>query len=100
MTPFAGVLADDRILPGDANDDYTHDEALGGVPQVPMAVLLPETTDEVAEILRVCNEQGIAVTGTPCSLARARMPATSLVFDGRTTAAGRCQVAVSASSCP
>ena len=73
---FTKALAGDRILSGEANDDYTHDEALGGVPQVPLAVLLPETTDEVAEILRICNEHGIAVTarGSGTGLSGAATP--------------------------
>ena len=73
---FADVLPADRILAGDANEDYTHDESLGGVPQVPLAVLLPETTDEVAEILRTCNEHGIPVTarGSGTGLSGAAIP--------------------------
>ena len=35
----------DRILAGDAHDEYTHDEALGATPVVPIAVLLPETAE-------------------------------------------------------
>ncbi|HEX4906544.1 MAG TPA: FAD-linked oxidase C-terminal domain-containing protein [Acidimicrobiales bacterium] len=73
---FADVLTPDRVLPGDANEDYTHDEALGGVPQVPMAVLLPETTAEVADIIRICNEQRIPVTarGSGTGLSGAAIP--------------------------
>jgi glycolate oxidase len=75
-TLFDGVLAADRILAGDANDDYHHDEALGGVAVVPMAVLLPETTDEVAAILRVCDEHRIPVTarGSGTGLSGAAIP--------------------------
>ena len=75
-SPFADVLAADRVLAGDANDDYSHDEALGGVPVTPAAVLLPETTDEVAAILRICNEQGIPVTarGSGTGLSGAAIP--------------------------
>ena len=32
---FEGVLPADRILAGDAHDDYSHDEALGATPRVP-----------------------------------------------------------------
>jgi glycolate oxidase len=73
---FDGALAADRILAGDANDDYHHDEALGGVAVVPMAVLLPETTDEVAAILRVCDEHRIPVTarGSGTGLSGAAIP--------------------------
>lgn len=76
MTVFDGVLSAERILGGDANDDYTHDEALGGVPQEPIAVLLPETTDEVAAILRVCDEHRIPVTarGSGTGLSGAAIP--------------------------
>jgi glycolate oxidase len=73
---FDGVLPADRILAGDANDDYHHDEALGGVAAVPMAVLLPETTDEVAAILRACDEHRIPVTarGSGTGLSGAAIP--------------------------
>ena len=60
---FEGVLPADRILAGEAHEDYSHDEALGATPCVPVAVLLPETTDEVAAILRVCDQHRIPVTG-------------------------------------
>ena len=74
--PFADVLPADRILAGDANEDYTHDEALGGVPQVPLAVLLPETADEVAAIVRTCNEHRIPLTarGSGTGLSGAAIP--------------------------
>jgi glycolate oxidase len=75
-TVFDEILSADRILAGDANDDYTHDEALGGVPQEPSAVLLPETTGEVAAILRACTEHRIAVTarGSGTGLSGAAIP--------------------------
>ena len=77
MQAFAGALPDDRILPGDANDDYTHDEALGSAPVTPLAVLLPETTDEVARIVAIANEHGIPVTarGSGTGLSGAAVPA-------------------------
>ena len=71
---FDGVLPADRILAGDASDDYCHDETLGATPVVPMAVLLPETASEVAAILRLCDEHRIAVTARG-SGAGARLPA-------------------------
>lgn len=73
---FASVLPPERVLAGDAHDDYTHDEALGGVPQVPRAVLLPETTEEVAALLRVCDEHRIPVTarGSGTGLSGAAIP--------------------------
>jgi glycolate oxidase len=59
---FDGVLPADRILTGADHEDYSHDEALGGIAVTPRAVLLPETTDEVAAILKTCDEHGIPVT--------------------------------------
>lgn len=73
---FDAVLSSDRILDGNAKDDYTHDEALGGVPQVPLAVLLPETTEDVSAILKVCNDNAIPVTarGSGTGLSGAAIP--------------------------
>src|SRR5580704_10892031 len=59
---LAAVTAPDRVLPGDANDDYSHDEALPGKPQRPLAVVFPTTTAEVAAILRIASEHLIPVT--------------------------------------
>jgi glycolate oxidase len=74
---FAEILAADRILVGSAvSEDYGHDEALGSVPVQPDAVLLPETTADVAAILRTANEHGIAVTarGSGTGLSGAAIP--------------------------
>ncbi len=52
-----------RVVTGSAiGDDYTHDEALTATPQRPAALVFPETTDEVAAVLRVANLHGIPVT--------------------------------------
>jgi glycolate oxidase len=59
---FDGVVPADRILTGADHEDYSHDEALGGIAVTPLSVLLPETTDEVAAILKTCDEHGIPVT--------------------------------------
>ncbi|HYD09713.1 MAG TPA: FAD-linked oxidase C-terminal domain-containing protein [Acidimicrobiales bacterium] len=73
---FAAALPADRILPGDANDDYAHDEALNSTPVTPRAVLLPETTDEVARILRTADDHRIPVTarGSGTGLSGAAVP--------------------------
>jgi glycolate oxidase len=73
---FAAALAADRILPGDANEDYSRDEALGSAQVTPRAVLLPETTEEVAAILRVADAHGIPVTarGSGTGLSGAAVP--------------------------
>jgi glycolate oxidase len=60
---LASVVADDQVLTGDAiGEDYTHDEALTVGPQMPAAVVLPDTTDEVAAVLRVADANRTPVT--------------------------------------
>jgi glycolate oxidase len=60
---LTSVVASECVLSGDAiDDDYTHDEALTASPQRPAAVVLVESADEVAAVLRVANEQGLPVT--------------------------------------
>lgn len=69
---FSEVLPPDRVLAAEqVGDDYTHDESLTVAPATPDAVLFPATTEEVAGILRVADEHGIAIvargTGTGLS---------------------------------
>jgi glycolate oxidase len=60
---LAVVVGADHVLAGEAiKDDYTHDEALTATPQRPRAVVLPATTDEVAAVLRLCDEGRVPVT--------------------------------------
>jgi glycolate oxidase len=60
LTP---VVAAERVVTGSAiAEDYTHDESLTTTPQRPAALVFPETTEEVAAVLRIANEHGIAVT--------------------------------------
>src|SRR6266508_1812076 len=70
------IVPTDRLLAGDAAEDYTHDEALGGQPQTPACVVFPISTDEVSAILRVANEHGVAVTarGSGTGLSGAAIP--------------------------
>jgi glycolate oxidase len=57
------VLDARQLLVGDAiNDDYTHDEALTGAPVRPLAVVRPTSTQEVAAVLRICEELSVPVT--------------------------------------
>ncbi len=61
---LAGVVPADRVLTGDAiNEDYAHDEVLTAAPVRPAAVVLPESTAEVAAVLAACNDAGVPVTG-------------------------------------
>jgi glycolate oxidase len=57
------VLSPDRVCTGpEIQPDYGHDEALTVAPQEPAAVVLPETTAEVATVARIAAEHGIALT--------------------------------------
>jgi glycolate oxidase len=74
---LAGVLDPSQVLTGDAiTEDYTHDEALTVAPERPACVVRPGSTDEVAAILRLANEQRIPVTarGTGTGLSGACVP--------------------------
>ncbi|MDH4170456.1 MAG: FAD-binding oxidoreductase, partial [Acidimicrobiia bacterium] len=60
---LAGVVGADHALSGTAiGEDYTHDECLTVEWAVPDVVVRPASTDEVAAILRQCDERGVAVT--------------------------------------
>src|SRR3954447_25632637 len=80
MADVASVLSEllpaGRVTAGDHNEDYWHDEALGSAPQCPACVVFPETTDEVAAVLRFAHEHGIAVTarGSGTGLSGAAVP--------------------------
>jgi glycolate oxidase len=60
---LADAVGSDNVLAGEAiKDDYARDEALTVAPQRPLAVVLPATTDEVASVLRICDEHRVPVT--------------------------------------
>jgi len=60
---FIDAVGADRVLTGEAiNEDYCHDEALTAVPVRPVAVICPESTDDVVELVRIADEHRIAVT--------------------------------------
>src|SRR5580704_6853994 len=66
--------------------DYTHDEALTVTPVVPLAVVLPGSTNEVSEILRVASEHSVPVVarGSGTGLSGAAVPVAGgilLAFD-------------------
>jgi glycolate oxidase len=46
----------------DVGEDYTHDESLTAASVRPLAVVRPGTTDEVAAIVRVCDELRVPIT--------------------------------------
>ena len=60
---LAVVVGTANVLTGDAvKEDYGHDEALTAVPQLPLAVVLPSSTAEVATLLQVADEARLPVT--------------------------------------
>jgi glycolate oxidase len=62
-TLLADAVGSAHVFTGDGiAEDYTHDEALTAAPVVPAAVVRPASTDEVAGVLKIANEQGVPVT--------------------------------------
>jgi glycolate oxidase len=81
------VVGDRHVLAGEAiQEDYTHDESLTVEPAIPMAVVLPATTAEVARLLELAQELALPVvargSGTGLSGACVPIPAGIVVaFD-------------------
>ena len=74
---FADALPAARLLTGAAiGDEYAHDETLSAHPRQPQAVLLPESTEEVAAILAAANRHRVPVTarGAGSGLSGAAIP--------------------------
>jgi glycolate oxidase len=60
---LGGVVGAEHVHTGNAiKDDYGHDEALTAEPQLPLAVVSPASTDEVAAVVRLADEHRIPVT--------------------------------------
>ena len=70
------VGAEHVLLGPGIGEDYTHDEALTVAPVVPLAVVRPADTAEVARVVAACDAQGIAVTarGSGTCLSGAAVP--------------------------
>ena len=72
IVPGEGVIATEREMRPYESDGLT------AYRQLPMVVVLPETTEQVAQILRYCHAEGIKVVprgaGTSLSGARCRSP--------------------------
>ena len=81
------VVGDRHVMVGDqVHDDYTHDEALTAVPVVPLALVLPGSTAEVADVLRIASEHRVPVVvrGSGTGLSGACVPVAEgilLAFD-------------------
>ena len=74
---LAEIVGDKNLLTGDAvSEDYAHDEALGATPQKPAFVAKPASAEEVAELLKIASQHGIAVTarGSGSGLSGAARP--------------------------
>ncbi len=81
---LADVVEPGQLLVDDAvPEEFGHDETLGVVPVSPAAVVLPTTTAEVAEILRLAHEHRVPViargSGTGLSGAAVPTPGSLLV---------------------
>jgi glycolate oxidase len=71
------IVGADHLLTGPAiPDDYAHDEALTGEPQLPGYVARPGTAEEVSALLVTAAEHGVAVTarGSGSGLSGAARP--------------------------
>ena len=76
------VIEPAHVLTGDQiHEDYTHDEALTVPGRIPAFVVRPETSAQVAEVLRIANEHGVPVTarGTGTGLSGACVPAANAI---------------------
>jgi glycolate oxidase len=57
------IVGAEHVFVGTAiSDDYAHDEALTVTAQLPLAVVLPSDTAQVAAVLRLANDLGVPVT--------------------------------------
>src|ERR1700735_5407838 len=80
-------VGEENVLVGaSVHADYTHDEALTTAPVVPLAVVMPASTDQVSEVLRLASERGVPVVarGSGTGLSGAAIPVAEgilLAFD-------------------
>ena len=78
LSPESGVIAEAlRLKPYEA-------DGLSAYRQVPLAVVLPETTEQVASVLRFCHENGVRVVprGAGTSLSGGALPLADAVVVG------------------
>ena len=63
VSQLAAIVGEDACLTQDAiNEDYAHDEMPLYGQQMPQVVVLPQTTEQVSAVMRLCNENTIPVT--------------------------------------
>ena len=82
IVPGEGVIADDREMRPYESDGLT------AYRQLPMVVVLPETTAHVADILKYCQANGIKVVprGSGTSLSGGALPLADGVLPAASTA--------------
>ncbi len=71
------IVGEEQVVAGElVHADYRHDEALTSVPTMPLALVMPGSTGEVSEILRLANRHGVAVVarGSGTGLSGAAVP--------------------------
>ncbi len=84
LARLAAVLPEDALI-GDETETRAYEcDALSAYRCLPLAVVLPRTTAEVATTLRVCHEEGVPVVprGAGTSLAGGAMPTADSVILG------------------
>jgi glycolate oxidase len=79
LAQIRATLGEDQVLASpDVPIDYTHDEALGEQPVTPLAVVFPRSTNDVAALLRLCNDHPtpvpVVVRGSGTGLAGGCLP--------------------------
>ena len=63
VSQLAAIVGEDACLTQDAiNEDYAHDEMPLYGQQMPQVVVLPQTTEQVSAVMRLCDENTIPVT--------------------------------------
>lgn len=63
IAQLRAIVGEKQVLEGDAiGADYAHDELPGGAAHMPEAVVVANSTEAVAAVLKLCSEAGVAVT--------------------------------------
>ncbi|MGV3759783.1 MAG: FAD-binding oxidoreductase [Actinomycetota bacterium] len=77
ISALSEIVGEGNVLTGEAiSEDYGHDEALTATPVLPLAVVRPGTTDEVAELVRWAAAWDVPLTarGSGTGLSGACVP--------------------------
>jgi glycolate oxidase len=84
VAQLRSVLPDDAVIHAPEETRAYECDALTAYRCQPLAVVLPETTEQVAAVLRICNAQNVPVVprGAGTSLAGGSMPTTDSVVLG------------------